>query len=138
MREAHRRAVEQHVRAVLLQTHLAIAAMAAGAARIDRDAITWLHPRDLAADRLDPAGDLMAEDHRLAHADRAEATMQIVMQVRAADAAGLDPHAHVARPELRSGRRLDPQILLGMNDDGTHGTLPNSPRDGARHHCLID
>ena len=129
MREAHRAAVEQHVGAVLLLAHLAVAAMAAGPARIDRDAVARLHARDLAADRLDPAGDLMAEDHRLAHADRAEAAMQIVVQVRAADAAGLDPHAHVARPELGRGRRLDAQVLLGMDDDGTHGDAPESPRE---------
>jgi hypothetical protein len=40
--------------------------------------------------RLYRAGNLMAEDHRLAQADSAEATMVIVVKVRAADAAGLD------------------------------------------------
>ncbi|MNU00566.1 hypothetical protein D3C72_2437260 [compost metagenome] len=66
----------------------------------------------------------MAEDQRLAHADRAEAAMEIIVQVRAADSAGLDAHAHVARPELGRRRLLDAQILLGMDNDGPHGQTP--------------
>ena len=98
--------------------------MAAGAAGIDRDAVARLHAADLLADGLDPAGDLMAQDQRFAHPDRAETAMQVVMQVRAADAAGLDADADVERTEIGRCRLFDAQILFGVDDDCAHGCSP--------------
>ena len=45
-------------------------------------------PRDAGADRLDDAGHLVAQHHRLLDAHGAEAAVLEVVQVRAADAAG--------------------------------------------------
>ncbi len=63
----------------------------------------------------------MAKDQRLAHADRAEAAMQIVMQVRAADAAGLDLDADLPRTGFADRDLVDAEVLFGMDDDGAHG-----------------
>ena len=61
----------------------------------------------------------MAEHHRLPHAHRAEAAMQVVVQVRAADAAGADAHARRrVGPSSGAVDLLDAQILFGMDDDG--------------------
>ena len=66
--------------------------MAAGAAGVDGHALPDADGGDAGAGFDDFAGDFVAEDHRLLDADGAEAAVLVVVQVRAADAAALDPH----------------------------------------------
>ena len=84
----------------------AVAAAAARAARIDGDALAGLDAVDLRADAADRAGDLVAEDHRLLQPHGAEPAVEIVVQVRAADAAGLDAHLDVVRAHRGQRRRI--------------------------------
>ena len=74
--------------------------------------------------RLDGAGDLVTEDHRLAHPHRAEAAMVEIMQIRSADAAGLDGDLDLSRTGCLGFALLDPQIASRMNDDGFHCFTP--------------
>ena len=69
------------------------------------------------------AGHLVAEDHRLAHADRAEAAVVVVVQIGAADAAGLDGDLDLSGPGSLRLALLDAQVLGGMNDNGFHGAI---------------
>src|SRR6185295_8100967 len=107
----HRAAIEAHVEAVLLLALRAIAAGAAGSARVDGDTLAGLHARDLGADTRDRARDLMTEDHRLLQPHGAEAAVEIVVQVGAANAAGLDAHLDLVRAERRNRDMLDAKIL---------------------------
>ena len=109
MREAHRAAVEAHVEALVLKTFEAVAAAIARHARIDRDAVSDLDPRGVRPDRFDDAGDLVAEDHRLAQAHDAEAAVVVIVEIRAANSAEADPDAYVMRSELRRRRRPRPE-----------------------------
>jgi predicted secreted protein len=95
MGEPHRAAVKQHVEAVLLLALGAVAAGVARPARVHRDPHAGLDGRDLGADARHHAGDLVTEDHRLLQPHRAEAAVVIVVQVGAADAAGLDTDLHL-------------------------------------------
>ena len=90
----------------------AIAALPAGPARIDRDPVA--RP-DAASPHRRPPGPRRrsrAPAIRLLDAHRAEAAVMIVVQVRAADPAGPDPHTHLARdpasgaavPSMRKSR----------------------------------
>ena len=65
----------------------------------------------------------MAEDHRLAQPHGAEAAVVEVVQVGAADAAGLDRDLDLAGAGGLGRALLDAQILRGMDDDGAHGPL---------------
>src|ERR1051325_5457878 len=108
---------------------LALGAIAAGAARparVDGNPLARLHARDLRADAAHRAGNLVTEDHRFLEAHRAEATVIIIMQVGAADAAGLDPHLDVAEPERWRGDLVDAKILHGMEHGCAHRVLPGS------------
>ena len=121
MREPHRTAHEAHVEAVVAQAHPAVAARVAWLARVDGDARAGLHPGHLAADLVDGAGDLVPERHGLLQAHGAEAAMVVVVQVGAADAAGLDPDADIARAQRRHLDLLDAEVLRSMDDDAAHG-----------------
>jgi hypothetical protein len=90
MRHRHRAAVKAHVQALVLLALQAIVASVAGPARRNRDAVTDRKPRYRRTQRLDGPGNLMTEDHGLAHPHGAEAAMVEIMQIRSADAAGLD------------------------------------------------
>jgi hypothetical protein len=73
----------------------------------------------------------VAEDHRLPDPHRAEAAVVEVVQIRAADAAGADADLDVARPEVRDGRRFDPKVVRGVDDDGErHGADLSRDHDG--------
>jgi hypothetical protein len=82
-----------------------------------------LRPATSAADAGDGAGDLVAEDHRLLQPHSAEAAVEIVVQVRAADAAGLDPHLDIVRAERRQRHGFDPQVFRCVQHGGAHGIL---------------
>ena len=79
-------------------------------------------PVDAGAHRLDAAGHLVAQHHRLLDAHGAEAAVLEVVQVRAADAAGA--HAHLQLVAARSSGVaivFDAQVAGGVDDEGFHG-----------------
>ena len=102
MREAHRATVEPHVEALVLPPLQAIAAVIAGHARTDRDAVADLDSPRLRADRFDDAGDFVAENHRFLQPHGAEAAVVVIVEIRAADAAESDAHADILRAERRA------------------------------------
>lgn len=118
VRHAHRAAPEAHVQAVLRLALPAIMAGAAGVAGVDRDALADGQAADATAQRLDRAGELVAQHHRLLHPYGAEASIEEVMQIGAADAAGADPHRHLAR--AGGGERIgfDAQVVRAVQDAG--------------------
>ena len=124
VREGHGAAVEAHVEAVVRQAGQAVVASAARPARRDRHPVADGEVLDARAEGDDPAGNLMPEDHRLAEPDRAEAAVVEIMQVRPADAAGLDRDLDLAGSGGLGLALLDPEVLRGMDDDGAHGFSP--------------
>jgi hypothetical protein len=126
MGHRHGAAIEAHVEALVRQAAQAEAAMPAGAARVHGDAVARFHACHVRRHFGDRAGDLMAEDHRLAHAHGAEAAMVVIMQVGAADAARLDAHGDLAGAERLDGALLDPQIFRRVDHDRAHGKRPYS------------
>ena len=76
--------------------------------------------RHAAADRCDRARNFMPQRHRLSDPDRAESAVMVIMQVRAADAAGGDFYAHFVRTGRGIGNIVDPEVFRGMDDDGSH------------------
>ena len=124
VRHRHRAAIEAHVEAVVLLALQAIVTGIAGPARRDGDAVTDREPGHRRSQRLDGPGDFVTEDHGLAHPHGAEAAMVEIMQIRSADAAGLDGDLDLS---FTCGLRfafLDPKVAGGVNDDGFHGCTP--------------
>jgi hypothetical protein len=70
----------------------------------------------------------MAQDHGLAQPNGAKAAMQVVMQVRAAYAAGAQMDANLSGSKRLPLTFLDPQIMGCVQDDCLHCRLPSSFR----------
>ena len=121
--KGHGRTVKAHVEAMLGEPLCAITAAAAGPARIQGDGIALLQAGDAGADRIDGAGDLMAENHRFSEPDRSEARLMIVVQIRAADAAGTDRDTHLAVTGCCDRVAFDPEIIFVVEaaNPGFHG-----------------
>ena len=104
-----RRRPEAHGRVEIVDAEARGAAVRVGDARLHADAVADLERRDRGADLDHDAGRLVAEDHRLADDERADAAMGVVVDVGAADADGVQLDAHVVRarasPRARSGSR---------------------------------
>ncbi len=62
----------------------------------------------------------MAQHERLAHVEIPDAALEIIGEVRAADAAGGEAQAHLVVSERTLINLLDPQILGGMKHGGAH------------------
>jgi hypothetical protein len=120
VRDAHRAAVETHVEAVVFHARQAEPAMAAWQAGVHRDPITGAHARDILAHLHHLAGDLVPKHHRLTQSHRAEAAMQIIMQIRSADATSADAHLDVMRPDVGCLPFLDPQVPWRMDHSSFH------------------
>ena len=120
---AHRAAEKLHFEAMLLLPDLAEAAIAAGEARAERDAVTRLYVRDFTADGFDGAGDFVAQDDGLADLDRSDATIPEIVDVRAAETTGADAHAALFWTDIADFARFDAHITLSMEhaDPGLHG-----------------
>src|SRR6266481_4790686 len=120
MQHWHRAAVKAHVQALVLLALQAIDASVAGPARRNGDAVADREPGYGGTQRLDGPGNLVTEDHRLAHSHRAETAMVEIMQIRSADTAGLDGDLDLSRTGCLGLAFLDPKIAGSMNDDGFH------------------
>ena len=83
-------------------------ALAARPRWINRNTLTWRDLVDAFAHRLDNASNLVSENHRLADAHGAEATILVVMQIGAANAACGDIHQHFTGAGLQRLVLLDP------------------------------
>jgi hypothetical protein len=117
---AHRTAEVAHVQAVVLQPLLAKAAVVAGQTGVDCDPGSHRQLADGGADFFDLTGYLVAQHHGLLDADGAKATMLVVVQVGAADAAGTDAHAHLTRTHGGRRKAFDSQVVGGMYDQCFH------------------
>ena len=62
----------------------------------------------------------MAKDHRLPQPHEAETAMVEVMQVRAADAPGLDPDGDLAGPGRFDRTLFDAEVAGRVDDDAAH------------------
>ena len=70
------------------------------------------------------AGGLVAEDHRRADDEGADAAVGVVVHVRAADADGVQLDAHVAGAErllALDGEVAERELVLFFEDEGLHG-----------------
>ena len=123
VRHRHGAAIEAHVQALVLLALEAILAAIAGPARRDRYPVSDGETGDALAQRTDGARHLVPEDHRLAHADRPEAAVVVVVQIGATDAASLDGDLDLSGPRSLRLALLDAQVLGGMNDNSFHGAI---------------
>jgi hypothetical protein len=121
MRAAHRAAEEAHVEAMVAHAISAEAADAAGQRGVDRHRIAHREVRDAGAEASNGADDFVAEHHGFGEPDRAEAAVADIVQVRAADAATIDPNTRLTGAGRRSGARLDAEIAGAMDHDCGHG-----------------
>ncbi len=120
VRKAHGAAIKAHVVTVILLALLAVAARSTRPARVDRHTVARTYALHLAANGIHDAGHLMSQHHRLADPDRSESTVMVIVQIRSADAASLDPDVDLVRAGLLFLAVLDAQIFRCMNDDGAH------------------
>lgn len=134
MGKAHGAAEEAHVEALVAHAFLAVQALAARLAGIDRDTRARLHARDAFTNCGNDAGDLVPKRHRLLNAHGAEAAMVIIVQVGAADAAIGDLHTDFTGAGRGIGKAVDPQILRRVDDDGAHGFTPSARSVAGRDH----
>ena len=99
---------ETHAAAQVLAPGTAGLAPAAGMRGVDGDLVPRLearHPRSHFGHR---AGDLVPGNQGLTDEEAADASMQEVVHIRAADPSRPQLHAHLARPRLRLGDRFYP------------------------------
>ena len=120
MRHGHGGAIKAHVQALVLLALQAKFAMVAGPARRYGNPVANGETGDTLSQSLDGTGHLMAEDHRLPHAHRAEAAVIVIMQVGAADATRFDSNLDLPRAGLLGLPFLDPQILGRVDDNRFH------------------
>jgi hypothetical protein len=123
MGKGHRTAKKSHVQAVVVLTGLTKPALTAGTRGRDGDALAWAQMVDLCTDGVDKARDLMAQGHGPAYAHSAEATMLVVMKIRAADSAKGDAHAHLPWAGIGHGGLFDSQVSGGVANNRFHGAL---------------
>ncbi len=95
------RAPEFHVPADIVPTPAAQLAAVAGLADLEGHMVAWLERRDVGAHGGDYAGGFMAKCQGLLHQDVAIAEVAKVVQVRAAQAGGLDGYLDVVGAEGR-------------------------------------
>jgi hypothetical protein len=103
----------------LAQVVPALEALLAIAAQLDRQAghaIADRNALDLGADMNDLTGELVAHDLALF----GEQALRVGVQVRAADAAGLDVQDNVPRPRIGIGHILDRHLPNPSEDTGAH------------------
>jgi hypothetical protein len=115
MWEHARAAEEANVVAEILAALAAGRAFAAGARRIDRDAIARGHARDAGTDCGHDARGLVAGCERFADHEVADPAMQVVVQIGAADAGSPQLDQHLAGSRFRHGRFDDAQIVGAVN-----------------------
>jgi hypothetical protein len=100
----------------------AVADEARAAEPADTDALPDFPGGDLGADRVDPAGDLMARHGGVVDAGKAAGRHEGVAM---ADAAGLDLDAHLARSWLWGGALDELEWGVGFRDlDNAHEGTP--------------
>jgi len=66
---------------------------------------------------------LVTQDHGLAQPDVPEAAAVEIVKIGPADPTNLDGNLDLAADRLLFFALLDPEILRGMDDDGSHGRL---------------
>ena len=92
---------------------------------MDHRPVAFAEARDAGARPRDRAADLVAEDAR-----PGQQALHDLLDVRPADAAGLDAHEHLAGGRLGDGNVLHAQEPLAPVDGGTHeqaAILANPP-----------
>ena len=120
VREGHGRAVKAHVQAMVRQALQAILAGAAGAGGRDGDEVAQGEAMGTLAEGGDVAGDFVAEDHGFFEADRAEAAVVEIVQVRAADAAGSEADLDLTGAGGFFSVVFKAQIARGVDCEGFH------------------
>jgi hypothetical protein len=119
-----RAAEERHPPAQIGAARLARRAAPARQARVDRDPVADLDAGHLSAGLDHLARHLVAEDQRLAHREIADPALEIVVQVRAADAAGAKAHPHLIGLQRCERPLLETKILGSVQHAHTHGLPP--------------
>src|SRR5207244_12284031 len=114
-----------HVAAELLAALAAIFALSARMRRADGHFVARLDASYAGADFGDDAGDFMSRNERLANDEAAIASLEIVVDVGAADAAGTEPDQDLSRADIRIGDGLDAHVFLGMDTASQHETFPS-------------
>jgi hypothetical protein len=123
---AHGAAVVAHVEAVVLQSHLAEAADTARAAGADGKVIADGEAGDVGRNFFDDTCHLVAQHHGLLETDGAESAVLVVVQVRAADAAGAHAHADLSRPDRRRRNVFNAKVTGTMDDECVHSACLES------------
>jgi hypothetical protein len=124
MRKSPGAAEEKHVRAQIAAAGTAVAAVEAGAARIERCMGAGLQPGNCLAELDDDARDLMTQRHRLSNSEVPDGAAAEVVQVRPADAPECHCDSNFVTAERALFDWLDPQIPLPVTDLTQHRKWP--------------
>src|SRR5829696_7888936 len=111
-----RRGEEAHVRAEVVAACPALAAGAVRDAGLQGYALANVVFRRLFSQGHDRSHRLVAEDKGLPDDERADASLLVVVDVRAADADGPDLDEDLLRPRLRDGHFFEPDIVCPVHD----------------------
>jgi hypothetical protein len=116
-----RRGVKNHFWAEVVTTGLAHRTATTGHAWFDRYARSDGQLFDSRSNRDHVTGQLVADDHRRLDDVLADSTVNVIVDVRGADATGTNPDEGVIRPYRRNGNVLDSQVADSVEDCSLHG-----------------
>jgi hypothetical protein len=121
MRKPHGTPDESHVETLVVLASPAIPAFVAWPAGIHGNPQARGDARHLTSNLVNGAGNLVPERHRLLQPDGAEAAVIVVVQVRPANAAGLDPNPDIAGPKGCGCYFFNAKVFGSMDDNAAHG-----------------
>jgi hypothetical protein len=128
-----RRALVETVRAEVVVAALAVVALAAGEAWLQRHAVALPPPRHVGAHLHDLARRLVAQHGRRGEKPVADAALVVPVDVRTANANGLDVDEHLVRPGQGARALLDAQIVDTVEYSCLHFiTSPNTADSSLR------
>src|SRR5438445_2224572 len=99
--------------------------------RIDRDGLPFVQAFHTWPDCLDRTGELVAEDEWLGRHARADVSIAVIVDIRAAQSDCIDPHQNLSLTRSRCRHLIDLQLAWPVPPCRPHAPFP-SPFDQPR------
>ena len=121
MGHAHGAAEIAHVQTMVLQSKLTKAALSARVTGIDGDAVAARQVLHARRHLFQHTRHLVPQHHGLLNANGAKTAVLEIVQIRAANAAGSNSHAHLVACDRWRGIVFDAQVAGRMDNESVHG-----------------
>src|SRR5438876_5928601 len=120
----------------MLSSVAAIVAAAASVRGTHCHLVAHFDPGHAATDASDDSRGLVSGDQWLADDEASVPSLEVIVQIRSADAASAQPDQHLTRRHRRLIDGFDAQIVLGVNTATQHVSSPSASRHspGCAHH----